>query len=389
MKSVSNTENRQWNFELLRIIAMCMIIAMHYMTKGMKLPKLSEDLSAGNIFYWILYAFCIVAVNVYVLISGYFLCGNKDKSTIIPSEKEQSGAGSWKISKLITLWLQVFVYSLFVPLILGAFGIVDLGTFNLAIWQQILLPIQYEHYWFATSYIMLYALSPILVLAVNNLEKRAFKAVIVVLLVIFCGFKSINPYLIPWDKYGCDVLWFICLFLAAGYIRKYGIKIFNSLKISVLLYALFSVLTFGIAVAVSLAVRNIGKLEYYMDMTYSYNYVTVFAASVSLFYAVLLWGEKMDEEGIDRNTTPEYARRINYIAAQTFGVYLLHENIVIRNAWQEWLGISFANGKLWQPLHLVFCILVVFTVGTLIEAIRKGIFRAFKRNNLSKSAQNY
>ncbi|MCR5398775.1 MAG: hypothetical protein K6E68_04490, partial [Lachnospiraceae bacterium] len=62
--------SRQSNIEILRIIAMCMIIAMHYMTKGMNLPKLSVDSSLHNVIFRLIFAFCASSVNVYVFISG-------------------------------------------------------------------------------------------------------------------------------------------------------------------------------------------------------------------------------------------------------------------------------------------------------------------------------
>lgn len=43
---------------------------------------------------WLLESFCIVAVNVYMFISGYFLC-----------------TSSFKVSRLIQLWLQIWAYS--------------------------------------------------------------------------------------------------------------------------------------------------------------------------------------------------------------------------------------------------------------------------------------
>lgn len=344
---------RQSNFELLRIISMCMIIAMHYMTKGMALPKLSVDLSISNCIYRLIFAFCTVSVNAYVLISGYFLCDSE-----------------WKLAKVIKLWIEVLFYSVMVPLLLGAFGIIDFSLLDLGYWQQILLPIEYEHYWFASSYVMMYLLSPVLGIAVNKLDKEKLRNVIIALLLVFCGFKSVNPYLIPWDKYGCDLIWFICLFLVAGYIKLYGISFFDTRKKSLICYIVFSLLTFMIALAMAIFVRATGKLEYYMDMTYCYNYVTVFVASLALFsYFIQLKDSFISETKI--------SLIINRLAGYTFGVYLLHENIVLRELWPKWLGIEFASGKWWQILHMLFCVICIFLIGVFIDAIRSGIFKCF------------
>ena len=91
---------RRSEFELLRIISMCMIISMHYMTKGMKIEKLSVDAGLHNVTFWIIYGLCLSSVNAYVFISGYFAKDTK-----------------WNLGKLIRLWAQVMVYSICVPLV--------------------------------------------------------------------------------------------------------------------------------------------------------------------------------------------------------------------------------------------------------------------------------
>ena len=66
---------RQANFELLRIVAMFMIISLHYLVKGWVATPFPFAVKENPVavFAWLVEAFCIVAVNCYVLISGYFL----------------------------------------------------------------------------------------------------------------------------------------------------------------------------------------------------------------------------------------------------------------------------------------------------------------------------
>ncbi len=354
--------SRQSNIEILRIIAMCMITAMHYMTKGMELPKLSVDHGLHNVVFRLIFAFCASAVNVYVFISGYF-----------------SIDSGWSIKKLLRLWLEVLFYSVLVPLLLSLTGMVDISSLDFGTWQQIILPISYEHYWFATAYVMLYLFSPILKAAIEHLDKKQLGAVILATVIVFCGFKSANPYLIPWDKYGDDVIWFMILYLIAGYIRLYGIPFFmgkdsddpdgavHSPGRALIIYIVFSALTFAIAYITSLIVRATGKMEYYMDMTLCYNYVTVLIASVGLFYVFL---------GLDIKP----CKFINRFAGYTFGVYLLHENIVLRELWPKLLGIDNAMGRPWQILHMLVCIVIVFACGCIFDFVRNVIFRLTRKS---------
>ena len=89
-----NPAPRQANLELLRCVAMMMVIVLHYLGKGNLLISLEEVwLSPAEVTAWLLESFCIVAVNVYMFISGYFLC-----------------TSTFKPSRLIRLWLQVCMY---------------------------------------------------------------------------------------------------------------------------------------------------------------------------------------------------------------------------------------------------------------------------------------
>lgn len=358
---VNDKRIRQSNLELLRIISMFMIIAMHYMTKGMKIEKLSADNSINNVIFWIIFAFCLSSVNVYVFISGYFAIDSK-----------------WRIGKLFGLWAQVLAYSVCIPLIASAFGAMDLKTADLSVKQQIFLPVTYEHYWFATAYIMLYLISPVLNIAISHMDKKTYGTVLIALIAVFGGFKSLNPYLIPWDKYGNDVMWFIVLYLIAGYLRVHGIPFIRAQdkkamrRTGVIIYIVFSIVTFVIAFAFSYIVRKTGRLEYYMDMTYCYNYVTILIASLGLFIAFL-------------NTDIKSGKYINVIAGYTFGVYLLHDNIYFRELWPKLLRIEQANGQWWQILHMIICIITVFVAGILVDAIRTGIFKAFMKPRIKNN----
>ena len=72
-------KERMANLEVLRCVAMMMVVVLHYLGKGGLLPDLTAPLSVQDMAAWLLEAFCIVAVNVYMMISGYFLCESSFK----------------------------------------------------------------------------------------------------------------------------------------------------------------------------------------------------------------------------------------------------------------------------------------------------------------------
>ena len=61
------------------------------------------------------------------------------------------------------------------------------------------------------------------------------------------------------------------------------------------------------------------------------------------------------------------------IAPYTLGVYLLHENLGVRYAWQKWLGVEQIDGVLPLLLWMVLVVVVVFVLGILVDFVRKAI----------------
>ena len=61
------------------------------------------------------------------------------------------------------------------------------------------------------------------------------------------------------------------------------------------------------------------------------------------------------------------------IAPYTLGVYLLHENLGVRYAWQKWLGVEQIDGVLPLLLWTVLVVVVVFVLGILVDFVRKTI----------------
>lgn len=349
---------RQANFEVLRVVAMAMIVAMHFMQKGGILQPLARDMSLVNGMAWMIESFCIVAANCYVLIAGFFLVD-----------------AEWKLKKLFYVAGQVLFYSLLIPLICFASGIGDVRTWSVYEWITAVLPFQMDHYWFATAYVLMFLLSPVLAAGVKQLSKKQLEMTIGILLLYFCFFKSISPILLATDNYGYDYPWFICLFLIAAYVKLYvvpvggfqngKIKLFSSMKKSALVYVITTFVTFGGSLLLGVVTARIGKFDYYMNMMFSYNHILTLVASLGCFFAFLHW-------------QPKESRAIRFlckIAPYTFGVYLIHENVAIRNLWPVWLGVEGVRGSLLFIPYMGMAILCVFAVCMCIDWIRTRLFK--------------
>lgn len=343
---------RQANYELLRIIAMLMVVTLHYLNHTGALLTLGEGVNAKRLIGTLLESFSIVAVNVYVLISGYFLV-----------------EAGFKVKRLLSLICQILFYAILIPLIMMGAGMFlpsgENGIYRLA---QYILPIETEHYWFATSYVLLYLFTPVLNAAVRSMNKRQLQITIGGLLILFSGIKSISPIQFATDRFGYDFGWFLCVYLIAAYIRLYGIAFFSRAGRAAVCYAGCGALTFCITGVVYCLNARTGALAYYFTVSFHYNYVLCLIGAVALFYAF----------GHLRIPGGKVSGIICALSPLTFGVYLFHEHIDIRNEWTGWIedfiGPGADAGAAGFILRLLVSVILVYLAGIFIDGIRSILF---------------
>ena len=339
---------RQANFELLRILAMVMVVILHYFVKGGAEISLVEDTGAVNLIVWGLKGLCIVTINLYVLISGYFLVEAK-----------------WKVSRLVDLWFQTMFYSIGVPLVCLLLGIGEVPKWGIYDWINVIFPVQMEHYWFITAYTVFYLFVPVLSVGVKHITKKQHQVVIVGLLLFFSIPKTILPIFIATDRYGYDFGWFLCLFMIASYIRMYGIEFFSNKRKAFAVYFVTEAGIWLFSLLCGVLSRKGLPLAYMMDMFYCHNHLLVLIAAVALFYAF----------SYIRIPQGKISDMICKISPYTLGVYLLHENLAVRTQWQFWAGIEKVRTGFELFPHMIITVMAVFIIGITVDFIRDSIFK--------------
>lgn len=343
---------REASFELLRIISMMMVIILHYISKGELIDLEGITMGQGKYGFWILESMSIVAVNVFVIISGYFMAKS-----------------SFSIYKIIGIWCQVLFYSVtgaLVAVIAGIYSLSDLLCLKNILF--FLFPVTNGHYWFATAYIIMYLSSPVIVMAMEKLDRKTLETVIIALLSVFCFLPSISPFSLATDDRGNSFVWFILLFIIAGYIRIYGLKILDRFSSSFALYGLSVCLIVLTRSGLCIFANQHSGYEYLPTVVTHYNFIFVLTASLGLFG---IFKNIHIKEGL-------IADVIVKISPFVFGVYLLHEHLTLRYIWLQWFKVNNSYGPL-RVIHILLTVIIIFTLGIIIDVLRSLIFILCKK----------
>lgn len=281
---------RESNIELLRIIATCSVIILHYIN-----PLCGGGWEYASVInrYVLLFLECLSvnAVNVFCIITGFFLCKKNDRSFIKPLE----------------MLVQVIVVNEAYYIISAFLGY---KSFSLKSFILYMIP----NNWFVLLYIALYIISPLLNILWDKIQDaRLEKKVIIVLFIVFLlyptivdliqevsglkfdGLSTIGAY---GSEYGYTIVNFVVMYFIGAFIRNCSIKP-SSYRIIVYVLLLF---------IWAIIEQNVPFIE--MAVWEYCNPVVVLLA----IEEVLLFKEFK----IGTN------RFINYISRASFMVYLIH-----------------------------------------------------------------
>ncbi len=320
MVTLENSQSRQSGIELLRLVAMYMVLLLHANYISFGKPSV-EDIhlnyltSFGRV---LAEQLCIVAVNVYVLISGWF--GIKPK-----------------IKSIISLLLQVFTYS---AIIMVAWIIVRRPVLHFSDVMGVL--VIGRQYWFIIAYLLLYILSPVLNAFVENSSMKTIKG----FLVAFFSFEFIYGWFQGAGGFngGYSAMSFIGLYILARYLRLYGTWITNK---NILFYiSSYLLLSFSVALWVVMQYYYLGNVYFFSYIDYNCPFVII--ASVLFFLAFIKMNFK---NGI-----------VNYCSTSALSVYLIHVNPCLWRKYQSIIRELYATSPNIGGILLIAIILVLFMV---------------------------
>lgn len=331
------TMYRNSSIELLRIISMVMIMFHHFAYHG-NFEWNYNEITIPHLWYNFILMGGKVGVNIFVLISGFFLIENTERL--------------FQPKKLLKFWGQVVFYSIttyFLSIVL------QINNFDIKQIIKICFPITYPGWWFASTYFMLYLIHPFLNKLLHDLNKNVYQYLI--LLLVLCW--SIIPTFTAQLFESNSLLWFITLYAIAGYAKIYGFN--ERLKSKHYFFLFFIVLVCSYLVSVSFLVLGTKRNELAVHAIDFFG-MERFPILLMAFFLFMTFAK----------LKIKYNKWINVIASATFGVYLIHDSSYIR--YYIWWNI-FKINQYQESLFLIpYSILVVFIIYVLctgIEMVRK------------------
>lgn len=342
---MTNKPKRLLSLDLLRIVSMCMIITLHFISYS----NISDDVfsfSKIGLLNTILHSICNVAVNCYILISGYFCIKNK-----------------FKITKIYKLVIEVFVYSMIIYIIMILTNRIN---FRVKEFFFNFFPVLTRQYWFITSYLGVYIVSPFLRMFVNRINRFEHLSVIITGFLLFVLYYNLFFFCDNLNFGGATgIVWFIYLYLCAMYIFKYyegkGWK--REVKNYIIIVVLALLSRFPFYILYLITNKNI-FLQGASIFDSVYNSIFPFVASISLFKVFL-------NISIEEKSTKIF----NILSVSSWYIYILHENKYIREI--LWGKIDYKNFVNNSVIRYAIC-----WIGIIISIYILGLCISFVINKI-------
>lgn len=322
------------NFELLRIIAMLMIIGTHCISSSQAFEQFNTG-SASYFILTVLQVLCNLGVNLFVLITGYFMVERTKVS----------------IRKPIKLLLDVAIYGLALYCVSVLLGLQCFSTSGAV---KSVVPLLAGYRWFIKAYIVLYLLIPYINLVARNLNRQQYVTLLAVLFLLLSVWPTFLPSP-PIDDYGYGFVHLIFLYIIGGYLRKFPWK-FSTVK-TLGIFILSFAYTEALYLIDDISLPILATAQGYAG---AYNSVFNILASVSLF---LLFSKLTFQ-----------SKWVNRFAASAFAVFLIHGDYNIMNyLFNELLKVpQYYLFSLW-PVLLIVSILGVYIVCAIIDMVKRKL----------------
>ncbi len=355
---IFNSTERNYGIDLLRLVAMFMVVELHIILRGGMLLNKS-----GVSYHSILFLrdSCSMCVNAFALISGYV-----------------GITASYKYIRMVRLWIQTFFYSFGIMLVVAILGKYN---FSYSQWASAICPIFREQYWYISGYMLLFLFIPFINHCIYTIPFETLKRNLCGIFVLLCCTTMISGVIVFSGKvfsYGYNGSWLIFCYIFGAFFRIYGIRKLMPFQIKEELilcfqkhHSLYCLIIYGISVliihycpAITNMLSNIFLHRKFEFVITNYTNPICFLSGVSLLYLFK-----------DLQIKDKCQNIIKMLSKYALGIYLFHESMPVRELCIKNKFTKFGTMPIWEALPLIFCVsIMIFMVGILCDYFRSRIF---------------
>lgn len=343
----------EYGIDLLRILSMFMVVILHTLGNGGVLDHVRSG-TANYYAAWFLEIAALCAVNCYALISGYVLYNS-----------------SFKLSRIIQLWLQVSFYSVIITVLFFFFDRGSVGK------KEILLsmaPVLTARYWYVTAYVGLFFFTPFINKAMDSFDKKTSQKLVITTIFLLSVLPMLTVYDLFITNVGYSMVWLIALYLIGSYIKKYD-ALASLKKRTLLLYAACVTAVLLIKVVVEVLPTGLSSLSKFSwnFAQYTSPFILFAAIFLFLFFSRLQVNSKIA------------IRLISFFSPISFGVYIIqvHRLMWGRVFMNRFIFLSSSPTILLVLGTLAFAVAVYITLA-LTDFVRQLIFKLIQIPKLSE-----
>ena len=294
------TDSRNYGIDLLRLVAMFMVVILHVLGQG---GVLSATTGFKHHIAWLLETAAFCAVDCYAIISGFVAYTENEKA--------------YRYSKFFSFWLQIFTYSFGITLL--AF-LLKPGSIGINTLIKSSFPVATGAYWYVSAYAGLFFIVPWLNKLMRSCNTKEATCLITVINLVFVGYVTFANYLGDCFKLenGYSFVWLSILYLIGAWLKKCDIpqKTNNS----------YFLLGSVICIAFSwLAHEFITMPAFGIFVNYTSFSIVFVAISLVSIFSKLHFG-------------PKSSKVIACFAPAAFGVYLIHTQPIV---WEYFMNSAF------------------------------------------------
>ncbi len=311
------TEERESNIELLKIIAVFIIVLCH---TGISMTYSASGFSEAEWFYDVnslpnsvekialtFFNYCgYIGNSIFFVCSAWFLLEKKQNRKI----------------KLLKLELDVWIISV---LYLAVFVLSRTAQLRGSTVIRSLFPTTFNNNWFVTAYMLFYFIYPGLNRIIENASRNQLKYSCLFFMLLICIWVPFFQNWTDFKFYFSYPLMWVLIYFCIAYLKKYHLETISSLKFSI------PVLCLGI-------IGIIGEI----CATYCLGEYTFLVRGDgmrwNMWWNPFHWMIALGSFSLFRNFR-FHSRFVNRISSLSLLIYLIHENYMVRDHWRPYLYV--------------------------------------------------